>query len=119
MVTLQKRPLFTSQPIHVSNWDPTAGDAVSVSGVPLSKEAVQVVVPGPQSIPGSLETTEPRPAPAFASVSVGFLKVAEIDRAPVMVAVQVVVDVESHPLHAMKSNPFVGVAVNVTTVFAS
>jgi hypothetical protein len=77
---------------------------------------VQVVEPGPQSIPGSLEVTVPRPLPAFVSVSVGFLKVAEIDRAAFMVTVQVEPETVSHPPQPMKLDPSSEAAVRATTV---
>ena len=67
-------------------------------------------------MPGSLEVTVPRPLPAFVSVSIGCLKVAEIDREALMVAVQVVPETVSHPLQPTKLVPTSGVAVRLTTV---
>ena len=74
---------------------------------------------GPQTSPGTLEVTSPRPVPALLTVSVGWLNAAVIHRAALMVRVQVVPETESHPLHAVKLNPSRGVAVRVTVVFAS
>ena len=84
--------------------------------VPLSKEATQVVILDPQSMPDSLETTDPRPGPAFFRVSVGLLNEAETHRDVFIVTMHVAVSTESHPLHPVRADPLSGIAVNVTAV---
>src|SRR5437667_7779169 len=80
--TSQVASLVESHPLHPSkNLDPTAGDAVSVTIVPLLYDDVQPAESGPQSIPESFEVTLPRPLPAFVTVSVDVVKVAVTDRA--------------------------------------
>src|SRR2546421_5225945 len=116
MVTLQISTLAESHPLQSSNLDRAAGDAVRVNAVPVLYEAVQVSSAEPQTSPGTLEVTSPRPVPALLTVSVGLLNAAVIHLAALMTRVQVVPETESHPLHAEKSNPSSGVAVRVTIV---
>src|SRR5215472_17094766 len=48
-------------PLHPTNVEPAAGEAVSVTTVPPANELLQFP---PQAIPEGLETTEPVPVPA-------------------------------------------------------
>ena len=71
---------------------------------------------GPQTSPGTLEVTSPRPVPALLTVSVGWLNAAVIHRAALMVRVQVVPEAVSQPSQPMKMERKLGVAVRVTVV---
>jgi hypothetical protein len=67
MVTLQV--LVPEQaPLHPPKVEPEAGEAVSVTAVPLEKLALQVL---PQLIPEGLLVTLPEPLPARVTLSFG------------------------------------------------
>jgi hypothetical protein len=116
MVTLHIVLSAESHPLQLSNVDPAAGAAVRVSAVPVPYEAVQVSYTGPQTSPGPLEVTSPRPVPALLTVSTGLLKATVIHLAAFIVTVQVEPETDSQPLHPVRAAPSRGVAVRVTTV---
>src|SRR5947199_10758680 len=60
-VTVQGAVPVQLPPLQPVKTDPAAGVAVSVTTVPLVKEAEQVA---PQSIPAGVPVTVPKPAPA-------------------------------------------------------
>ena len=99
IVTSHVVPFVASQPVHPSNREPGAGDAVSVIVVPASYDAVQLSCVVPQDSPPALEVTSPRPFPALLTVSVGLLNVAVTVRPPLTVTEQVAPDALSQPLH--------------------
>jgi hypothetical protein len=103
------------QPPNVLFWP---GVAVSVTVVPDTSEAEHV--PG-QSMPPTLDVTDPVPVPPVVTVSVklggsGGSNVAVTLRAALIVTVQLPVPEQPLPLHPAKVLPFVGVAVSVTAV---
>ncbi len=104
------------QPIHPANVDPDAGDAVSVTIVPLLKGAIQVA---PQLMDPSLLVTVPLPVPSLEidklKVWICWVKVADTFCAEFMVTVHVCVT-DEQPLHPANVDPVAGVAVSVTTV---
>ena len=103
-------------PVHPVKLEPVIGVAVNVTCVPLLKLALHVV---PQLIPAGLLVTVPVPVPAFVTVKgkvVGFVvKVAVTDCAAFMVTTQLPLPLQA-PVHPVKDEPVVGVAVNVTCV---
>jgi phage tail protein X len=102
------------QPVKVA---PAAGVAVSVTAVPLLKDAEQVV---PQLMPAGALVTVPDPAPARLTVRAKDCKanVAVTELAAFIVTVQAPVPVQA-PLQPVKVAPAAGVAVSVTAVPAA
>src|SRR2546428_8534928 len=95
--------------------DPAAGEAVSVTPVPLVTLAEQVA---PQVMPAGELVTVPLPVPALLTVSakLGRLKVAVTVVAAETVTTQVPVPVQPPPLQPLKVEPAAGAAVSVTAV---
>jgi hypothetical protein len=114
IVTTQIPVPLQPPPLHPANTDPAPGAAVNVTTVPLVKLAAQVA---PQSIPAGALVTVPAPLPAFVTVSrnVG-VNVAVTVVVAVSVTTHVPVPVHPPPLHPVKTDPAVGVAVSVTEV---
>jgi hypothetical protein len=100
------------QPVKVT---PAAGVAVSVTAVPLPKDAEQVV---PQLMPAGALVTVPAPAPARFTVSAKDCtpKFAVIVAAALIVTVQLPVPEHPPPDQPVNVAPAAGVAVSVTTV---
>src|SRR5437867_1143788 len=115
MVTVHAPVPEQPPPLQPVNVEPVAGVAVSVTLVPLSKEAEQVA---PQSIPAGLEVTVPLPVPAplTVRVTVWRLNVAVTVVAAFKVTEQVPVPKQPPPLQPVKVEPVAGVAVSVTKV---
>jgi hypothetical protein len=101
-------------PLQPTNFDPTPGDAINVTEVPLLKFPVQVEG---QLIPTGLLVTVPLPVPARVTLrgKVGLLKVAVTDLLAVMLNEQEPVPVQA-PLQPAKVDPAAGDAVRVTIV---
>jgi hypothetical protein len=87
IVTVQEVPAALSQPDQPAKIELAAGAAVSVTDVPLLKEAEQVA---PQLIPAGLLVTVPVPDPFLATVRVKLfnVNVAVTDLAASMVTTQ-------------------------------
>jgi hypothetical protein len=100
-------------PVHPANVEPLTGVTVRVTGVPLLKDALQVV---PQSIPAGLLDTVPVPAPDFDTVrlNVSSTNVAETDFAASIVTTHVPVVFVQAPLQPANTDPALGAAVSVT-----
>jgi hypothetical protein len=103
-------------PDHPLNVDPDAGVAVSVTDVPVSKLALQVL---PQLMPLGVLVTVPLPVPARLTLSTG----AAVGKLNVAVTVAFADSVMTHelvPLHApdqpTKVDPDAGDATSVTLV---
>src|SRR5262249_2294475 len=104
-------PSITSTPPTL---DPLSAPAVSVTRVPESKSALQVL---PQLIPAGLLIAVPLPLPAFTTVRVNsWMKVAVTLRACVMLTTHVPVPSHPSPLQPVKWEPLVAMAVSVTLV---
>src|SRR5947208_7616866 len=102
-VPVQAPPL---QPVKT---DRTAGVAASVTTVPLTKVAVQVI---PQSTPVGVLVTIPAPAPALETVRAKTgVNVAVTAVAAVSVTVQGPEPEQAPPLQPVKTDPAAGVAV--------
>src|SRR5439155_19263290 len=84
-VTTQESVPAQVSPLQPVKTDPTAGVAVSVTTVPLTKLAVQV---GPQSMPAGVLDTVPAPVPALETVRT---KVGVKDGVTAVAAVRVTV----------------------------
>jgi hypothetical protein len=97
------------------NVAPAAGVAVSVTAVPLLKDAEQVV---PQLMPAGALVTVPDPAPERLTVSANDwrAKLAVTDVAALIVTVQVPVPEQPPPVQPVNVAPAEGVAVSVTAV---
>jgi hypothetical protein len=105
-------------PLHPANTEPPDGVAVNVTCVPLAKLPEQ---PSGQSIPSGELVTFPLPVPASFTVNTKFIEVPAVKFATTVVAcviVTVQVPVPSHGPAPQPANvdPFVGVAVRVTSV---
>jgi len=114
-VTVQRSVPEHPPPLQPPKVEPVAGLAVSVTTVPLSKDAEQVA---PQLIPARFEVTVPRPVPVLvtARVTLCRVKVAVTVVAAFKVTEQVPVPEQPPPLQPVKIEPLAGVAVSVTNV---
>ena len=114
-VTVQRSVPEHPPPLQPPKVEPVAGLAVSVTTVPLSKDAEQVA---PQLIPARFEVTVPRPVPVLvtARVTLCRVKVAVTVVAAFKVTEQVPVPEQPPPLQPVKIEPLTGVAVSVTNV---
>jgi hypothetical protein len=114
MVTVHV-PVPEQAPLHPTKMESAAGVAVNVSEVPALNDVEQVA---PQLIPAGEEVTVPVPVPLFETIKVKSLrvKVAVTFLAAIILTVQVVPLVLSHPDHEVKSELPSGVAVSVTWV---
>src|SRR5262245_23485840 len=119
MVTVQAPVPAQPPPLHPVKAEPVAGVAVSVTTVPLSKGAEQVL---PQLIPAGFEVTVPLPEPSRVTERVNCVppevtpKRANTVVFAVRVRVQVPVPVQPPPVQPSKMEPVAGVAVRVTGV---
>ena len=104
-------------PVQPANVEPSAGNAVSVTAVPLAKLAEQVVG---QLIPAGALVTVPVPVPASLTVKaklfVVLLNVAVTAVAAVTVTTQVPVPEHPPPLQPANVEPAAAAAVSVTAV---
>jgi hypothetical protein len=108
-------PVPVHAPLQPVNVAPAAGVAVSVTAVPLLKDAEQVV---PQLMPAGALVTVPGPAPARLTVSAKDwrAKLAVTDVAAFIVTVQVPVPEQPPPVQPVNVAPAEGVAVSVTAL---
>jgi hypothetical protein len=105
-------------PLQPANTDPSEGVSVKVTCVPLAKLPEH---PSGQLIPSGALVTFPLPVPASVTVKIKFVEVPAAKLAVTVVAcwivsVQVPVPSQFASVHPVKVDPFVGVAVKVTTV---
>lgn len=124
-VTLQTGPIIESHPDQPPTVELAAGVAVRVTTVPTLNVLVQGVVQFSAGTPGGLAVTVPPPLPyrftvrEFVAGRAGVLrKLADTDRAAVIVTVQLMPLTESHPVQPPKVELTPGSAVNVTLLFA-
>ena len=113
--TVQELPETVSHPLQPVKMFKSAGVAVSVTTVSLSKGAEQVE---PQLIPLGAEVTVPLPMPDLSTVRKkrSRVKTGVTDRDPFMVTLQISTLVESHPLQLSNVDPATGDAVRVNAV---
>jgi hypothetical protein len=105
-------------PLQAENTLPVAGEALSVTTVPLAKDWAQPDVPL-QRIPAGLDVTVPLPLLATCSAkycTVGEKLAPTVTPAAPSVIVQVLALPEHDPLQPVKTKPDAGVAVSVTAV---
>lgn len=104
-------------PLHPANVEPALAEAVRVTLVPSRKLAEQVE---PHEMPAGDEVTVPTPVPVRATESVYCVgsNVAVTVVAAVMLTAQVPVPLQP-PLHPVKVEPGLAVAVNATTLPSS
>src|SRR5438552_7133244 len=101
-------------PLQPTNAEPSPGDAVSVTTVPLTKVSVQLVS---HEMPAGLLTTVPPPVPVIVTVSAkALLKAAVTAVVASMVTLQVSAPEQPPPLQPVKAEPVWGVAASVTSV---
>jgi hypothetical protein len=105
-------------PDHPANVDPWLGVAVNATAVPVLKLALHVC---PQLMPEGLLLTVPVPLPEFVTVSFAVVgPVAAVKVAVTVVAAESVTlqapAPEQPPDHPANVEPWLGVAVSVTTV---
>ncbi|HUF31421.1 MAG TPA: hypothetical protein VMM77_12285 [Gemmatimonadaceae bacterium] len=107
-------PAPVQAPLQPVNAELLIGCAVSVTAVPLVKDAVQTE---PQSMPAGVEVTVPTPVPVVITLSVncGSVNVAVTLRAWFIKTWHVPVPAHA-PIQPVNSEPLAGCAVNVTTV---
>ncbi len=117
-MTTTQGPVPLQAPLQPANVDPPAGAAVSVTGVPAAKLAVQV---GAQEMPLGLLVTIPLPVPVKPTVKTAPLTTGSNRAETVAVALTVQAPVPAHPppLHPANLEPAAAVAINVTVVPAS
>jgi hypothetical protein len=115
IVTVQVAPETPSHPLQPPKMELPLAVAVSVTIVPLLKDAEHAV---PQLMPDGLEVTVPLPLPALltARVNCGSVNVAVTDLAAFIVTVQVAPETPSHPFQPPKMEVPLAVAVSVTNV---
>lgn len=110
-------PLVELHPLHPVNPDVTLGTAVTVTGVSGGKSWEQSgwvqVKPGPVTVP------EPPFTLVFTIVSVRLVKVAVTAFATFSVTVHVLPAMLAQPLHEVKTDVDVGVAVSTTVAFGT
>src|SRR5262249_60625020 len=102
-------------PLQPAKVERRAGEAVSLTAVPLSNVAEHVE---PQLIPAGFEVTVPRPVPVLLTESVNLCRanVAVTVVSAFKVTVQVPVPEQPPPLQPVKFEPVAGAAVGVTVV---
>lgn len=116
ILTVQTLPEIEGQPIQRTKLDPLAGEAVSVTVVPLRTFAMQAL---PQLMPATSLTTLPAPRPDLLIIRRSircFVNVAATDRAEFTVTLHAVPAIALHPIQRLRKNPGEGTAVNVTAV---
>lgn len=108
-------PVPVHAPDQPAKADPAAAAAVSVTDVPLVKDAEHVL---PQEMPAGLEVTVPEPVPDFETASAVALevKVAVTLLAAVIETVQVPVPEQPSPDHPLNTDPTEAAALSVTEV---
>jgi hypothetical protein len=119
IVTVHCTPFVESHPDQLASENPKSGVAVSVTTVAALYEKLQVV---PQFMPAGELATVPVPVPDFVTVRLyeyegSRSKVAVTFFAAFIVTVHWFPFVLSQPLQAVKFDPGLGVAVNVTGTF--
>lgn len=116
MVTTHE-PVPEHAPLQPANDELESGIATSVTTVAESHDEVQLV---PHEMPAGFELTVPPPVPAFETVrgNTSRVNVAPTAVAIVAVTTHAAVPVQA-PVHPVKVEPTVGVAVNVTIVPAT
>jgi len=111
-LTVQVVPLVEVQPVQEAKVEPVAAVAVRVTVVPLDSLLEQV---DPQLMRLSLEVTVPEPLPALVTViPEAVTNVAVTLAAAVIATVQVVPEVEVHPVQLLKTKLVPAVATRVT-----